>query len=241
MRNNMKIRIFNGVVVAIVCFIQSLSASANNLTKEDVISIIMSGTNISQRRAKLVADQLEKTYGISEEGQLNISGVLIGSRINYGIFKDRKIWNFEASFVPKGSNQLITVPDLVEAEFFNGGLKINLISKDWAIIFLPTGLTVEDLEGFESSRGFSLAGLNLGMYALNLISPSAAVSSRLILPLWAFHVAPGLVLSDRGMITLVTGGVGLRLDSFSFPKFKFRLNRKYLDQNSDLWRFDPLL
>lgn len=133
------------------------SAFSEDLTVEQVRSIIMSGTDISSTEAEEIAKKVEETYGQSENGALRVSGVLKGSRWNYlNFFVDRNIWHFDASFIPEGQTELISVPKLIEAEFFNGGLQVNFISKDWVWIFLPSGMTIEKLDGFDTGRGFSV-------------------------------------------------------------------------------------
>lgn len=223
----------NILCVWVIFFAIFTSAFAHELTHEDVKKIILSATNISQKQASILVSQIEKTHGLSETGNLNISSLLIGSRVNYGFFKDRKIWNFAASFIPNGSKQVVTVPDLVEAEFFNGGLKLNLISKDFVIITLPKGMTVERLHNLETDRGGALSFVGITLSMVGAVSPSLALASRLVLPLGFIDVAPGFSNSKFGSLGIFTGGFGLKLNFLTFPKFKFKINEKYL--SSPAW------
>lgn len=190
--------------------------SATGLTIEQVRSIIMSGTNISSTEADAIVKQVEETYGKSKKGILRVKGILTGSRWNYGIFKDRKIWHFNASFIPEGQDEPVYVPALIEAEFFNGGLKINLISRDWVFIFLPDRMTIENLEDFDTGRGFSFN-------TVSIINTVIGLASGLPIQL-PIELSGGIIDTHYGPLYLVTTSVGLKSTGITFPRLKMKVN-----------------
>ena len=213
MLQNILAKILPGLFLFLAVF-----AKAGDLTPSDLKQIIMSTSNLSEKRAALLVKQIVATQGTTASGQLNVSGLLSAKAWNYTLFKNRKIRKFDASFIPDGTKTVVTVPKLVTAEFFNGGITAGIF-KEWIFIALPKNKTIQDLDGFETGRGISFSGRAL-------ILPFAGIIPPLLFPLLfvdATSTVPFITVPKGTTgVYMMTAGVGGYV--VSSPKFKFTIN-----------------
>ena len=210
-----------------LCFVGSASTFAD-LSKNDVRKILFSAQGLTGAKAEAIITRMEETYGTVDGTQLKISALLHGSRSNLiGIFKDRKRWDFDVTFVPRGSRESVTVPGLVSAEVFKGGLKAYYAAYDWMWIALPNGMSIEDLDGYKTKCGLSVSPWRIGREIAAYLYP-VSFFKRLF---WEAALNPvdfnmGRISSRRGQISVYTFGIGLvNTTLVSFPKFHFSVNR----------------
>ena len=231
------------IAVACLMLIGPVGAFAN-LSKDDVRKILRSSRGMTAAKANAIIESLEQVHGTVDGNQLKISAFLRGSRFNVGLIKDRKIWNFDVTYVPSGKSQAMTVKNLVRAEVFNGGLK-GKIAYDWMWIALPNRMTLEDLGSFSTGRGLSgsLTRLTTSIYtffnhmnAIRNIGQTGiwpAVKSFSSIQGWAVTLllpdfTGGVIKDTRGRLSVFSASLGLNYSVFTFPQIKFYLNRDHL-------------
>ena len=199
------------------------------LSEQDIEKILLSSTNMDKKRAKLLVKQLKKQYGKDQAGKLNISAVLVGykHKWSHAFFIDHDTWEFDTSFIPEGSQQVITVPKLVHAEISNPGLGIKLLNKECFLVFVPKGLSLAQLNGFKTNRGcmfdilqtlliclgYLVRKFNYGAEIVSWLLPSTLTCGRNL----------GLASSTHGTFYLCNFRIGLGISLFSFPQLTFRV------------------
>lgn len=200
------------------------------LSEQDIEKILLSSTNIDRKRAKLLIKKLALQYGKDKAGNLNISAVLVGYKYkwSHAFFADNDTWKFDASFIPEGSQQVVTVPKLVYAKVSNPGLNIKLFNRECLLVFVPKGTSLAQLNGFKTRRGFML-----DLLSLILFSVSEKFFKRTFWRVIASFLIPnpgwlgltlGFVPSAHGTFYLCSFGIGLsRISIFSFPQLTFRV------------------
>lgn len=104
--------------------------------------------------------------------------------------------------------KVLTIPDLIEANYFNGGIKGDFISKDLVFIILPKGMNVNNLHDLETKRGIAFSVLEIARIIIFKNCPYIAMATRLLLPIWAFGLTLGFTGSKFGKIRIVQGSVG---------------------------------
>lgn len=214
------------IVTSLIFF--TSSATFADLSKDNVRSILRSANGISAAKAEAIINKMEQEYGSTADGtQLKISALLHGSRSNsFGIFKDRKMWNFDVTFTPQGTQEVITVPNLVKAEVFKGGFKSYVAAYDWMWIALPNGMTVEDLDGYKTKRGVSFSPWGVGKFIAGFVYP-ISLPAQLLLN--TVDATVGQISDVKGNINVYTFGIGLsNTTTISFPKFHFSVNNDLL-------------
>ena len=194
------------LLTAFLCLPLSLFAKDDdfdkeNLSKEELSNIIKKSTNLNKKQIAKIISIVTKKFGTDHESKLRIAGVLTGSRFNYSLFKDRKIWFFNASFIPDDTKDVVNVPKLYQVEFFNGGFKLELGYR-WVFLFVPTNIDIEQLDGTTFGRGLAVTNLipfvDVGWMPGNEI------------PGHMFYISP--IVGTWGSVT--------------FPKMKFKINPK---------------
>ena len=156
---------------------------------------------LSDEQINHLIDQLLAHLGSQPSERIPIRGVLFAHGMNVALLMDTDVWRMNATLVHPTTGELVEINDLFDVEFHNGGIKAELAYK-WMFTFVPSQMTVQQLDGGTYGRG-------LGATMEALLGLEGAWMPGNNRPGHLFHAA-------------IKAGFG---GGINFPKMEFKLRR----------------
>lgn len=151
----MRAKILNQICRCFVIFGLLLTCSlgqAADMAREDVEEIVRQNSSLSEEQIRRLVDDLSVEFGVEPGQRIPIQGVMYAHGMNLAFVLDTDEWMFDATIVDPETKELIKIPNLYVVEFHNGGIKMELAYK-WMFTFIPSGMTVSQLDGGVYGRG----------------------------------------------------------------------------------------
>lgn len=145
--------------IAMVGFINLAHAKAHEdvgVSRSDLAKTISDNTDLSPAQVNGLIALLEQQFQVTPGNKIPISGYLYARGINAGFIIDNDTWHMNATIVDPQTGKLVNIPKLFLCDFYNGGLKLELAYK-WMFTFMPSGMTVDSLDGAVFGRGLGVA------------------------------------------------------------------------------------
>lgn len=150
---------FTILILSSFLFLSSASAvdfdNDAGFTQTQLVESLKKNTRLNQEQIDQLVRILQEQFGVTVTEKIPISGYLYASGMNGALLVDHDTWLFDVALKVPGTDEVVRIPELFLCDFHNGGLKFEVAYK-WMFSFIPSGVSVSELNGAVYGRGIGL-------------------------------------------------------------------------------------